>query len=196
MKNEVLTALFTFALVSSITPGPNNIMLMSSGTNFGFKKTIPHMLGVSIGFTVMVILVGIGLIELFTLYPFIQKALKFASISYLTYLSYKIAVSTPGTQASIKKAKPLSFTQAALFQWVNPKAWTMALSATTLYTSSNSMLSVLKVALVYGVVNLPSVSIWVFLGKQIRRALNSHAKLKVFNLIMASLLIGSLYFLV
>lgn len=195
MNNETLTALFTFALVSSITPGPNNIMLMSSGTNFGFKKSIPHMLGVSLGFAMMVILVGVGLMELFILFPMVKEALKIVSIGYLVYLSYRIATSTSVSQETNTKTTPLSFIQAALFQWVNPKAWTMALSSITLYAPSNTIENVLKVSLVYALVNIPSVSTWVVLGKQIRKALDSPKSLKIFNITMASLLLSSLYFI-
>ncbi len=196
MNNETLNALFAFALVSSITPGPNNIMLMSSGTNFGIKKSIPHMLGVSIGFALMIILVGSGLMELFTLYPLAQKVLKIVSIIYLVYLSYRIATSTPVTTNSTEIKKPFSFIQAALFQWVNPKAWTMALAAITLFSPSNNFQDILKVSIAYGLVNLPSVSLWVVLGKQIRKVLSSQTKLRFFNATMASLLLGSLYFII
>ncbi|PIK13978.1 LysE family translocator [Halobacteriovorax sp. JY17] len=196
MNNETLNALFAFALVSSITPGPNNIMLMSSGTNFGIKKSIPHMLGVSIGFALMIILVGSGLMELFTLYPVAQKILKIVSIIYLVYLSYRIATSTPVTTNSTVIKKPFSFIQAALFQWVNPKAWTMALAAITLFSPSNNFQDILKVSIAYGLVNLPSVSLWVVLGKEIRKVLSSQAKLRFFNATMASLLLASLYFII
>ena len=196
MNNEMITALITFALVSSITPGPNNIMLMSSGTNFGFRKTIPHMLGVSIGFAIMVFLVGVGLMEIFTLFPVVKTTLKIISVIYLMYLSYKIAFTTSSIESDKKRATPLTFIQAVLFQWVNPKAWTMALTAITLYASSSSLFSVLKVSLVYGVVNLPAVSTWVLLGKQIRKLLKSQIRLRIFNIIMALLLLSSLVFLV
>jgi threonine/homoserine/homoserine lactone efflux protein len=197
MNSETLTALITFAFVSSITPGPNNIMLMSSGTNYGFKKSIPHMLGVSIGFAMMATLVGAGLMKLFAIYPIAQNILKFVSISYLVYLSYKIAVSVPVPYArSANQAKALTFLQAALFQWVNPKAWTMALTAITLYAPSNTMKDVLRVAIVFAIVNLPSVSTWVLLGKQFRKVLSSHKKLRIFNFIMATLLLSSLYFVI
>jgi len=196
MNNETLFALLAFALVSSITPGPNNIMLMSSGTNFGIKKSLPHMLGVSIGFALMVALVGVGLMQLFAIYPIIQKILKIVSITYLIYLSYKIAVAAPVSPETAGQSKPFTFIQAALFQWVNPKAWTMALSAITLYAPSNTFQEVIKVALAFGVVNLPSVSTWVVLGKQIRRFLSSHKKLRIFNYFMASLLLTTVFYLV
>ena len=193
MPIELLTALMTFAFVSSITPGPNNLMLMTSGANFGFKLTIPHMLGVALGFTLMIVLVGIGLMQLFDLYPISYQILKYASIVYLLYLSYKIATSSQPIDQTQQESKPFTFVQAALFQWVNPKAWTMALTAISVYAPNKSIPAVLLVAAIFGAINLPSICSWIVLGQQLRRFLNSHRKLKIFNLTMAALLILSLY---
>lgn len=196
MTYETLTALLAFAFVSSITPGPNNMMLMASGTNFGFKKTIPHMLGVSIGFALMLILVGIGLMELFELYPLSQKILKVCSVGFLLYLAYKIATAAPASGGSESTARPMSFIQAVLFQWVNPKAWSMGLTSITLFCPSGELLEIVKVALVFALVNLPSVSLWTIMGQQLRRFLTDPKKLRGFNILMASLLVGSLYLIV
>lgn len=193
MSFEVFTALFLFALVSSITPGPNNLMLMASGANFGFKKTIPHMLGVGIGFVFMIIMVGIGLMQLFEAYPLSYDILKIVSILYLIYLTYKIATASAPEGDPETSGKPFSFFQAASFQWVNPKAWTMALSAISIYSPTRSIDSVLMVALAFAIVNLPSVSIWIVMGQQLRRLLTSHIKLRAFNITMATLLLASLY---
>jgi len=193
MNIEILTALATFAFVSSITPGPNNLMLMSSGANFGFKLTIPHMLGVSLGFVFMVCLVGAGLIQIFDIYPISYQILKVFSILYLVYLAYKIATSAPIQDQKTHNTKPFSFLQAAIFQWVNPKAWTMALTAISVYSPSKSMESILLVGAIFGAINLPSVGIWTVLGQQLKRLLTSDNKLKVFNFTMALLLIASLY---
>ena len=129
MSTELFAALFAFAFVSSVTPGPNNLMLMASGANFGFKRTIPHMLGVGIGFTLMVVLVGAGLMQLFDLYPVSYDVLRVVCVIYLSYLAYRIATAAAPEHQADSTAKPFSFLQAALFQWVNPKAWTMALTA-------------------------------------------------------------------
>ena len=192
---NALAALTLFAFVSSITPGPNNLMLLSSGTRFGFRRTIPHMLGVSIGFALMIALVGFGLARLFTLYPQLQVALKVVSIIYLLYLAMKIATALPlaaGGSESI--GTPMTFLQAAAFQWVNPKAWTMALTALSAYMPPlNPWLGVLIVALVFGLVNLPSVSIWAAMGMHLRRFLAEPAKLRVFNWVAAALLVASLW---
>lgn len=193
---DLLTALVAFAFVSSITPGPNNLMLMASGTNFGFVRTIPHMLGVSVGFTLMIVLVGAGLAQIFELYPVAHTVLKYASCAYLLYLALKIATSAPpGSKgAAEQKPQPMTFVQAALFQWVNPKAWTMALTAVSAYTlPANPVMSLLVVAAVFGAVNLPSVGSWTLMGMQLRRFLSDPLKLRIFNVTMAAVLIATLY---
>ncbi|RYY98927.1 MAG: LysE family translocator [Alphaproteobacteria bacterium] len=193
---ELLTALIAFAFVSSITPGPNNLMLMTSGTNFGFVRTIPHMLGVSVGFTVMIVLVGAGLAKIFELYPIAHLILKYASCAYLVWLAWKIATSPPpGAKSGAEaQAKPMTFIQAALFQWVNPKAWTMALTAVSAYTlPTDPVASLLIVAAVFGAINLPSVGSWTLLGMQLRRFLSDPLKLRIFNVTMAVILVATLY---
>ena len=193
MSIEILTALAIFALVSSITPGPNNIMLMNSGANFGFKRTIPHALGVSIGFTVMVALVGIGIMQLFDAWPISYQILKVLSVVYLLYLASKIAMSDAAEKSAKGKSKPFTFTQAAMFQWVNPKAWTMALTAISVYAPSKNLTAVLFVAITFGLVNLPCISSWIALGEKMQIFLNNKKRLKIFNIVMASLLVLSLY---
>jgi threonine/homoserine/homoserine lactone efflux protein len=201
MTYEIITALIAFAFVSSITPGPNNLMLLASGTNFGLVKTTPHMLGVSIGFSIMVVLVGVGLMGLFNAYPASYLALKIVSVVYLLYLAWKIATAAPlndesgtDTPGRDKKSKPFTFLQAALFQWVNPKAWAMALTAISIYAPpSQPLSSIFLVSLVFGLVNLPSVCAWVLLGTQLRRFLTDPLRLRIFNISAAILLLGSLY---
>jgi threonine/homoserine/homoserine lactone efflux protein len=192
MTIELLTALAGFCLVSSITPGPNNLMLMASGANFGFLRSIPHMLGIGLGFMLMVFLVGIGLAQLFDLYPIAHTILKILSVAYMLYLAWKIANAAPAGSAD-STGTPMTFLQAAAFQWVNPKAWTMAITAVTVYAPDTSLLSVVMVSAVFGVVNLPSVSIWTILGQQMARILTNPARLRTFNWTMAALLIASLY---
>lgn len=192
MTYEMITALAVFAFVSSITPGPNNLMLMSSGANFGFKLTIPHMLGVGIGFTLMIVLVGLGVIQLFDQFPVSYDILKTCSIAYLLYLAFKIATSTSIDSNTKDRSKPFSFIQAALFQWVNPKAWTMALTSISVYAPSKSLTAVLMVALVFGLINLPCVSTWVGLGQKMRQFLTTNNRLKLFNFAMAGLLVASI----
>ena len=193
MSYDLLLALTLFAFVSSITPGPNNLMLMASGANFGFRRTFPHLLGVGIGFTLMIVLVGVGLVQVFDLYPISHQILKLVSVIYLLWLAWKIAnAATPEGDVQ-SEGTPITFIQAALFQWVNPKAWTMALTAISAYTPDQTLYYVSLVALVFGIVNLPSVSLWTVLGEQMARFLTSAARLRAFNWAMAGLLVLSLY---
>lgn len=191
MNIEILAALCTFALVSSVTPGPNNLMLMTSGANFGVWRTIPHLLGVVLGFVLMVILVGTGLIQVFDSYPVSHDILRICSIVYLSYLAWKIATAKPDADKS--GGRPITSLQAALFQWVNPKAWAMALTAVTVYAPSQNLAAVGFIALVFGVINLPSVFVWVLLGSKMQRLLSSDARLRAFNYSMALLLLATLY---
>ena len=192
MDNDLLLGLAAFAFVSSITPGPNNLMLMASGANFGFRRTLPHMLGVALGFVLMVVLVGVGLAELFERHPAAHGALRATSVVYLLYLAWRIATAAAPDAAS-GEGRPFGFLQAAAFQWVNPKAWAMALTAVTVYTASRSAFEIVLVALVFGAINLPSVGSWAWLGQEMRRVLTSPARLRAFNLTMALLLVASLY---
>ncbi|PAL25655.1 LysE family translocator [Sphingopyxis sp. GW247-27LB] len=196
MEQTTLAALSAFALVTSITPGPNNMMLMASGANFGLRRTVPHALGVGIGFTLMIVLVGVGLMELFDLFPVLNLILKVVSVVYLLWLAWKIAnAAAPDTEGGAR-GKPMSFVQAMLFQWVNPKAWSMALTAIALYAPDRNLAAVALVAAVFGVINLPSTSLWAVMGQALRGWLSSPARLRVFNWTMAALLVGSLALLI
>ncbi|MEM0976033.1 MAG: LysE family translocator [Pseudomonadota bacterium] len=192
MNWSVLLPLSWFAFVSSITPGPNNLMLMASGVNFGFRRTIPHMLGIGIGFTVMVLLVGVGLAQIFERYPWTNIALTVFSVIYMLWLAWKIANAVAPKEGEVG-GTPMTFLQAALFQWVNPKAWAMALGAITIYAADNSFAAVLFVAIVFGLINLPCVSVWTLLGVGVKELLQDRRYLRAFNWTMAVLLIASLY---
>ena len=166
-------------------------MLMASGANFGVRRTLPHFLGVVLGFLVMVVLVGTGLVGVFEAYPVSYDILQICSIVYLSYLAWKIAMaSAPSSQSA---GRPITIFQAALFQWVNPKAWAMALTAVTVYAPSHNLAVVGLIALICAVVNMPSVFVWVVLGSKINRLLDSPARLRVFNVGMALLLLATLY---
>ncbi|WP_297774309.1 LysE family translocator [uncultured Roseovarius sp.] len=191
MTFDLLTALTTFAFVTVMTPGPNNLMLMASGTNFGFSRTIPHMLGITLGFPLMVICVGLGVMQVFDMWPLSYKLLKVASVVYLLYLAWKIAHAAAPREASAE-GKPLTFLQSAAFQWVNPKAWSMGLSAITLYATGRDPSSLLWVAGVYVVVSGLSTTSWTLLGQQMRRLLKNQFRLRVFNRVMAALLVATL----
>lgn len=192
MNFETLTALTLFAFVSSSTPGPNNLMLMASGANFGYVRSIPHMLGISVGFMVMLFAVGAGLMQVFDRFPVIYDVLKIASVIYMLWLAWKIANAAPITK-NADAGDPMTFLQAAAFQWVNPKAWAMALTAITVYIGDASLPWLATGALVFAVVNLPSVSIWTIAGQQMQRFLTNPRRLRAYNWTMAALLIASLY---
>ncbi len=194
MTSTILFAFVGFAFVSSITPGPNNMMLLASGANFGLRRSLPHMLGIAIGFTVMIVLVGFGLAGIFEVLPIMHTVLMIGSVIYLLYLSWKIATAAPKLDSGAEAGTPFTFLQAAAFQWVNPKAWMMALSAITLYVNDDQrIVGVLLVALVFGAINLPCITIWAWLGVQVRRYLNTPGRLRLFNWTMAVLLVASLY---
>ncbi|MFU1915304.1 LysE family translocator [Bordetella avium] len=190
---SLLGPLALFALVSSITPGPNNVMLASSGLTFGFRRTMPHMLGVTIGFSVMILLVELGLGSLFGQFPWLYTVLKYGGAAYLIYLAWKIANSGPMEDGSAR-ATPMTFMQAALFQWVNPKAWVMTVGVVATYTPQQGFVTNLLVAtLVSGLINFPSLSVWVSFGMALRRILHRPGAIRAFNISMAILLVLSLY---
>ncbi|MGC3938933.1 LysE family translocator [Roseobacter sp. EG26] len=192
MTFDILSSLIVFAFVSSATPGPNNLMLMASGANYGFTRSIPHMLGISVGFALMIVLVGAGLAQIFERLPISYTILKVVSVLYLAYLAWRIATAAPLDRSS-DKARPLTFAQAAAFQWVNPKAWAMALTALSVYAPGQTLTAFALVAAVFGCVNLPSITFWTVLGQQMARVLTNRTRLQIFNRVMAALLILSLY---
>lgn len=192
---DLLAAFTLFAFVSSITPGPNNTLLLASGVNFGFRRSIPHALGVSIGFMLMVLAVGLGLGAVFKAVPVAYTVLRYAGAAYLLYLAYRIATSGPmSADGNAGERRPMSFLAAAAFQWVNPKAWVMAIGAITTYTPADGYIAnVFVVALVFAIVNLPSVCLWVGCGSALRQVLQERRWLMLFNGLMAALLVASLY---
>ncbi|MGI3170057.1 LysE family translocator [Pseudooceanicola sp. C21-150M6] len=192
MTTDLLLALAAFCIVSTLTPGPNNLMVMASGANFGYRRTLPHMLGIAIGFGLMAALVGIGLMGIFEAVPVLHDVLTVLSVAYLLYLAWKIANAAPPDAKAAQNSRPMTFLQAAMFQWVNPKAWTMALTAITVYASDRSLVAVLMVAGMFMLVCLPCVSVWTVLGQQLRRLLTNPARLRLFNWGMAGLLVASL----
>lgn len=191
MSVQFLTAVFLFCFVSSVTPGPNNLMVMASGANFGYRRTVPHMLGIGVGFSVMVALVGMGLMGLFDLYPVVRQVLMVACAAYLLYLAWKIATAA-APEGGEAKGRPMSFLQAAAFQWVNPKAWVMAMSAITLYAPERAPGAVLLIAAMFGLVCVPANSVWILLGQELRRLMHRPGLLRAFNWTMAALLLASL----
>ncbi len=192
MDLNLLPALIAFAFVTSITPGPNNMMLLASGANFGKRRTLPHMLGVGIGFVVMMVLIGLGLIQVFDRYPVSFDILKWGGLAYMVWLAFRIATQVPKVPEPNPQARPITFLQDCALQWVNPKAWSMAVNAITLYTAQQSLPGIALAAVVFGLVNIPSVACWAMLGQQMRRFLTSTARLRAFNITMAVLLVLTL----
>lgn len=191
---DLLLGFALFALVTSITPGPNNTMLLASGVNFGFNRTIPHMLGITCGFFVLVLAVGFGLGAVFQTYPVLYNVLRFVGAAYLLYLAWKIAHSGPVSDTGEGQGKPISYLGAAAFQWVNPKAWIMAIGAISTYTPLQGYFSnVIVIAAVFALINLPSVGVWVVCGSLLRNVLRDRRWLRLFNWGMALLLVASLY---
>ena len=194
MTVDVFMAMLVFAFVSSITPGPNNLMLLASGVNFGFRRTIPHMLGIGFGFLVLLLAVGFGLGALLTAYPQLHTALKIAGGAYLLYLAWRIGMSRSMGDKGQGRARPMGFWEAVAFQWINPKAWVMAVTAMAIYTSPEQpFLSVTLVATAFAIVNLPCVSSWAGFGVALRGFLADPARLKWFNIAMGVMLALTLW---
>lgn len=193
MSADTLLALVLFAFATSITPGPNNMMLFASGVNFGFRRTVPHMLGIGAGFLSLLIGVGLGLGAVLSAYPPAFIALKVAGGLYLLWIAWKIGSSRSMAEGEAK-GKPMTFLGAAAFQWVNPKAWVMAVTAMAVYPNPEQYaLTVAIVALVFAAVNVPSVSTWAGFGSALREWLSVPVRLKWFNITMALLLVLSLW---
>ena len=193
MSFEKFTAALIFALAMGLTPGPNNVMLASSGSRFGIRRTLPHLAGVTLGFPLMLFLVGIGLASVLVASASLQLGMKIVSCAYLLWLAFQIARST-SAGGDGERGKPLSFLQAAAFQWVNPKAWLMAVGAISAYTAgrgSQLYVQVAIVALITLAVTLFSTLTWTAFGAAIRRWLRSPAALRLFNGAMALALLIS-----
>jgi threonine/homoserine/homoserine lactone efflux protein len=189
----IMTSL-PFLTSMGFTPGPNNMLVASSGVNFGFRATIPHILGVTVGYPLMMLLVGLGLAKIFTDVPQVHTVLKYVCIVYLLYLAWRIAAAPVGDSEARRTAKPLTFLQAAAFQWVNGKGWVVALSAVTTYTVVNPTLTWQVVALsaISLLVTIASVSTWTMFGALLRQYLHTERRRRIFNYSMAALLTASI----
>src|SRR5262245_26834001 len=188
---DFLGPLFVFAFATSFTPGPNVVMLAASGANYGFRSTLPHISGISIGFPVMVIAIGMGLKAVFVALPELQTVLKYVGAAYLLHLAWRIAnAGRPDSKGA--SGRPLKFLEAAAFQWVNPKGWIMAVAAITTYTPGyDNLTETLIVAAVFALLAWPSCSFWASVGVAVRLFASDKA-MRIFNLTMAGLLVASL----
>jgi threonine/homoserine/homoserine lactone efflux protein len=182
-----------FALAAACTPGPNNIMLTASGVNFGFSRSLPHLLGVIVGYGAVLVAAGSGLGLFFTAYPGAQLALKIAGASYMIWLAWKVANNRPEKSCSSARPRPLTFLQAAAFQWVNPKGVVMALSATAIFVHPSSLASDMSVMFpVFLMATVISVLFWTGFGSLLSQALQDPRKARIFNIVMALLLVASI----
>lgn len=191
MTPDLLIALALFCAATLFTPGPNNLMLMASGANFGLRRSLPHLIGVAFGFPAMILPVGLGVMQVFDLWPPAHTLLLTVSVLYLLYLAWKIANAAPPADAR-SESHPLTLLQAAAFQWVNPKAWSMALGAITLYAANRDLVSILWVAGMFALLGTVSAMTWVTLGTGVRRLLAKPGRLRIFNWTMAALLLASM----
>lgn len=188
MSTDTILSIAAFAFVASATPGPNNMMLLASGVNFGFLRTIPHMIGIAVGFASLQLAIGFGIGALIAQFPAVALGLKIAGGLYLLYLSYKIAMSrSVGNGKS--DGSPMSFYAAALFQWVNPKAWMMTVGAMTIFANPQMpYISVITVTTVFAVLCIFSISCWAGFGVALQGFLSDPKRLKWFNIATGTIL--------
>ncbi|MCO6185715.1 LysE family translocator [Rhizobium sp. L1K21] len=193
MDIETYLALLAFALTSSISPGPNNLMLLASGVNFGFVRTIPHIVGIEAGFSGLILAVGLGLGVLFAVEPRLYIVLKVIGGSYLLWMAWKIATTREMGRVH-GEAKPFSFWQAAGFQFVNPKAWVMAIGANTAFADpEHYVFTTGLVCLAFLSVGFFTTGLWTVFGTTLKVFLSDSQRLKWFNITMAVLLVLSLW---
>jgi threonine/homoserine/homoserine lactone efflux protein len=193
MTRELFLALFTFAGIGAWTPGPNNTILLASGINHGFRKTLPMIMGVVIGFPLMIGVVGLGLGWVFETYPVIYTVLRYAGCAYMLWLAWKIATAKPAGQDGGNATAPMTFLQGVLFQWINPKGWVMAVTALSAYTLRADYLTGVAVVVgMFGFMGITSATGWAMFGVSLRRWLNDPAWFRAINLGLAVLLAASL----
>ncbi|HEY0236004.1 MAG TPA: LysE family translocator [Afipia sp.] len=194
MSHQLLIALVVFAAAALFTPGPNNIMLMTSGLNYGFTRTLPHLAGVCIGFTLLVIIAGFGLGAVFSAYPVLQTALKYGGAAYLAFLAVRIALSHPAKVREPADGKPMSFLAAVLFQWVNVKGWISAIGVVTAYAAiAPYPVNILVLSAVMLAVEFGAAVTWTTLGTSLQSVISQPIAVRIFNVTMALLLLASLY---
>jgi threonine/homoserine/homoserine lactone efflux protein len=194
MSHSLLIAFVLFATVMFFTPGPNNIMLLSSGLTYGFRPTIPHIAGITVGFAFMVGAVGLGLGTIFITFPVLQTILKYAGVVYLIYLAGAIAMSGPVSANQDNRRGPMTFWGAAMFQWVNAKGWVMVIGTITAYAAISpypwNIAIQVALSLLLGAL---SCTAWAYFGSALRPVLTSPRAVRAFNIGMAALLLASLY---
>jgi threonine/homoserine/homoserine lactone efflux protein len=194
MSQQLLLAFILFAVVMFITPGPNNIMVLSSGITYGFRRTVPHIAGITIGVAFMVATVGLGFGTVFLAYPVLQTVLKYAGAAYLVYLAVMIALSGPPKPGARDGRGPMTFWGAALFQWVNVKGWVMVIGTITAYAAiARFPLNVAIQTMLCLPLGVVSTALWTLFGSALRPVMTSERAVRAFNIVMALLLLASLY---
>ena len=193
IETELFISFLVFGVIAAVTPGPNNVMLTTTGLNFGVRRGLPHLLGICIGFPVMLALIGLGFGTLFELYPLLHEIIKIVGIVYLLWLAWRIAMTRGGVE-QLARSKPINFWQAAAFQWVNPKAWIMGSSALVAYTSLDGsfFLQVAIICITFFFITLPCAGAWLVFGAGLQRLLRDPRHLRWFNIAMALLLVASI----
>jgi len=193
MPSELLWALLLFVVVTLFTPGPNNTMLMTTGLNFGFRRGLPHLWGVALGFAVMVLAVGLGLGAVFQAYPAAYTVLKYAGAAYLLYLAWQIATAG-AVEEGETRGRPIGFLEAAAFQWLNPKGWVMAVGAVSTYAAVAVFpFNVALMAFLFGSLGILSSATWLGFGTGLKRLLTNPRAVRAVNITMAVLLVASLW---
>lgn len=189
---DLLTFLL-FAVVASITPGPNTVMVAAGAANHGLRATVPHMLGISLGFPALVVLVGLGLAGPLSHAPALHLALRWIGAAWLVWIAWTLARAPAAKGAQGEQAPSMGFAAAALFQWVNPKAWLLAVTTATTYTVPGGDLprQVLVLALIFAAVSMPCLGFWAAIGAGAGRALRTPGRMRAFNVAMAVLLVAS-----
>lgn len=195
MEYDTFIALCILSFTAAFTPGPNNALVAASGANFGFRRTVPHVLGISLGFPIMIFCVGLFLGQVFQSSLMLRELLRWIGVGLLLYVAYKIATAG-GLGSSVEERRPFRFHEAALFQWVNPKGWSMAIAITSQFATPDApMRTAAIVAMVFVFFGLTSASTWALLGVSLQRFLETEGRLKRFNVVMAVLIAGCVIFL-
>lgn len=194
MNTDTLIAASLFALASYITPGPNNTMILSSGVRFGLRRSLPHLLGICLGFAFMLVAVGLGLHTLLHDHPAVLTAMRWVGAAWMLYLAYQLATARGGPADVGSGERPMTFLGASAFQWINPKAWVMAVTAMSTYLPPDAgWLGTLQLATVQTLVGSPCVLVWAAFGSAMREWLQDPLRLRLFNIAMALALVASLY---
>ena len=206
METSLLIALATFAFISTVTPGPNNMMLLASGAQYGYKRSLPHMLGIVIGVAGLMISTLLGIGALFNIFPVLYGVLKVLGVAYLLWLAFKIATGPVDEPVglvenkikSTKRQGPLKWWEGALFQLINPKAWMMALASVGTFSlpGEHYIQSGIAIVTAFAVIGFPSISLWAAVGAKIRVWLSSPTRRRQFNLTMGAATAATLFLIV